>query len=68
MTLRHSLVLAAMLLPTTVTAQSTGGIVGHVRDASTSRALFGVEVRIDGGRFRATTDTAGSFRFRAAAT
>jgi hypothetical protein len=63
-TLRHSLVLAAVLLPTTVTAQSTGGIVGHVRDASTSRALSGVEVRIDGGRFRATTDTAGSFRFR----
>ncbi len=48
----------------TLAAQSTGGIVGVVADASTARPLAGVEVRIDGGRFRAITDTGGSFRFR----
>lgn len=61
---RFAALLLLGLVAPSVAAQSTGGIVGQVRDASTEAALAGVEVRIDGGRFRATTDTGGAFSFR----
>ncbi len=45
-------------------AQVAGGIVGAVTDASNGTPIRGVEVRIDDGRFRATTDARGEYRFR----
>ncbi len=63
--LRSTLLLAALLLPAGVlAAQASGGLVGKVTDASTDSPLRGVEVRLDGGRFRATTDPLGEYRFR----
>ena len=45
-------------------AQSPGGLVGTVVDASTNRPIRGVQIRVDGTRFLATTDTGGSYRLR----
>lgn len=63
---RFAIACAAALLAGSgsLAAQSTGGLVGTVIDASTLRPIPQVEVRIDGGRFRTVTDTGGAFRFR----
>lgn len=45
-------------------AQATGGVVGRVTDASTGIPLRGVDVSIDSGRSRTTTDASGNYRFR----
>jgi hypothetical protein len=58
------LVAALCCLVVPITAQSSGGLVGRVTDASNDQPLRGVEVRLDDGRFRATTDTRGEYRFR----
>lgn len=61
---RLPFLLAVLLGAVPLAAQSTGGLVGVVRDASTELPLANVEVRIDGARFRTVTDTGGTFRFR----
>lgn len=53
-----------MLVAQPIAAQSTGGLVGTIVDASTGRPLHGAEVRLDGGPVMARTDTAGNFRIR----
>jgi hypothetical protein len=45
-------------------AQSTGGLIGTVVDAANDRAVRGVQVRVDGGRYVATTDSTGDYRIR----
>lgn len=57
-----AIALVAAILP--LAAQSSGGLIGRVTDASSDQPLRGVEVRLDGGRFRATTDVRGEYRFR----
>ena len=54
--------LCCLVLP--IAAQSSGGLVGKVTDASNDQPLRGVEVRLDDGRFRVTTDARGEYRFR----
>ncbi len=62
---RVALLLLAVALPgAALVAQASGGLVGMVADASTNAPISGVEVRLDGGRYRATTDPRGEFRFR----
>ncbi|HEY4100026.1 MAG TPA: TonB-dependent receptor [Gemmatimonadales bacterium] len=46
-------------------AQSTGGIVGQVVDATNEHSIRGVDIRLDGMRFTTTTDSAGQYRLRA---
>ncbi|HEY8061494.1 MAG TPA: TonB-dependent receptor [Gemmatimonadales bacterium] len=45
-------------------AQSTGGIIGKVIDATNEHPVRGVQVRLDGGRYGTTTDTVGEYRIR----
>lgn len=45
-------------------SQSSGGLIGRVSDAVDGRALAGVEVLLDGGRFRAATGSDGEYSFR----
>ena len=63
---RPALLLVATLLgvPSLLLAQGSGGLIGTVADASTEAPLAGIEVRLDGGRFRALTDRTGEYRFR----
>jgi hypothetical protein len=58
------ILILTLALPAMGSAQATGGLIGTIADASTNRAIAGVEVRLDGGRFRATTDRSGEFRLR----
>ncbi len=64
--MRAAALFVALVTLTTLPAagQGVGGIVGTVVDAATNRALRGAEIRIDGGRRLATTDTAGNYRVR----
>lgn len=63
-----AVVLGIALLPTArAAAQSSGGLVGRVTDASSNQPLLGVEVRLDGNRVIARTDRNGEYRFRALA-
>lgn len=48
-----------------VAAQSSGGLIGRVTDASTGEPIAGVEVRLDSNRVIARTDRTGEYRFRA---
>jgi len=45
-------------------AQSTGGIIGKVINATNEHPVRGVQVRLDGGRYGTTTDTVGEYRIR----
>src|SRR5690606_34204443 len=47
-----------------VLAQSTGGLVGRVTDASNGAPLAGVEVHLDSNRALTRTDRNGEYRFR----
>ena len=59
--LRLGLVLVAFAaLP--LSAQSTGGIIGKVIDATNQHPVRGVQIRVDAGRYLTTTDTGGSWR------
>ncbi len=64
--LRSVALLATVLFvgAASLAAQSGGGLVGSVVDASNDQPLRGIEVRLDDGRFRATTDARGEYRFR----
>lgn len=64
---RSARILLVMLIAGTAdaSAQSVGTLAGRVSDAATSSALRGVEVRLDGGRRTAITDTSGEYRVRA---
>jgi hypothetical protein len=44
--------------------QTTGGLVGQVKDAASERAIAGVQVRVDNNRYATTTDTAGNYILR----
>lgn len=46
-------------------AQTNGTLLGRVVNASTSNGVAGVEVRLDGGRRIAITDSTGEYRIRA---
>ena len=58
-------VAAMTLLAGSLSAQSSGTLTGQVVNASTSEPVRGVEVRLDGGRRLAVTDSGGSYRIRA---
>jgi len=50
---------------TSASAQSVGTLFGRVSDAATAGSLTGLEVRLDGGRRTAITDSSGQYRLRA---
>lgn len=58
-----ALLFLAMVPLAGVVAQSTGGVIGRVSDASNNLPLSGVEVRIDGNRWSVRTDRNGEYRF-----
>ncbi len=58
------LVLLAIAGAAPLTAQDPGGLTGHVVDASTERPISGVDVTLDAGRYRTTTDTGGNYYLR----
>lgn len=62
-TLAWSALLACLPL-SAVLAQSTGGLVGRVTDASNGAPLAGVEVHLDSNRALTRTDRNGEYRFR----
>jgi hypothetical protein len=55
----------ALLPNATLLAQSSGGLIGRVTDASNGQPLASVEVRLDSNRVIARTDSRGEYRFRA---
>ena len=61
--LQHALlIMLSTVLP--LAAQNAGGLTGRVSDATNQRSLRGVDVRLDGGRYQAITDSAGEYRIR----
>jgi hypothetical protein len=60
--------LVAILVAITGTArlgaQDPGGLVGSVVDAATERPIRGADVRLDHGRFHASTDSTGEYHLR----
>lgn len=60
----NSMLVALMLAAAPMMAQGTGGLVGKVVDAGNDRPIRGAEIRVDAGRYFATTDTAGEYRVR----
>lgn len=53
---------AILLGVASLSAQSTGGLVGTVVDANTERPVRGVQIHLDNNRLIATTDTVGNYR------
>ncbi len=63
----HSIRLGLALVAFAVlplTAQSTGGLIGRVVDATNEHSVRGVQIRLDAGRYITTTDSAGDYRIR----
>ena len=58
------LLLALAVIPGSLSAQTSGAIAGHVRDAATGRGIALARVDVDGRGDLATTDTAGAYRIR----
>lgn len=56
--------MGGLLAATPLSAQSTGGLVGLVTDATTATPLPGVQVRMDNGVSVTRTDARGEYRFR----
>lgn len=55
---------AALVAPAALGAQTAGEIAGRVRDASTGHGVPLARVTLDGGPRSALTDTAGAYRLR----
>jgi outer membrane receptor protein involved in Fe transport len=61
---RAALAVALTLVALPLVAQSSGGMVGRVSDATNGRSMRGVDVYLDGNKYVAITDTSGEYRMR----